>query len=266
VGVCSGLAAKLTDNSRLVGYSKGGALQRKAPLQKENGFKMQKKPLFKLKAGRWQMIVGLLLVALGLATSFQTVSQASDELWGAGTSNVRTDSTDRQMFGKIISTERVAPKLDAAQLKPANGPIIPVRVRIPALKIDTNVESVGLRAGAMDVPSNIWDLGWLNTGAKPGEVGNAVLAGHKDSTRGTAVFWDLHNLAVGDKIYVSDKDGNELTFQVKAKESYFTKDAPLERIFGTTMGKQLNLIGCDGTFIPSIHTYDKRMVIYTELV
>lgn len=227
---------------------------------------MQRKPLFKLKAGRWQTIVGLLLVALGLALSFQTVSQASEELWGGAASNVRTDSTDRQMFGKVISTERIAPSLDASQLKPASGPVIPARVRIPALRIDTNIESVGLRAGAMDVPSNIWDLSWLKTSARPGEIGNAVMAGHKDSTRGTAVFWDLSKLSVGDKIYVSDKDGNELTFQVKAKESYLTKDAPLERIFGSTMGKQLNLIGCDGNFISNLHTYDKRIVIYTELV
>src|SRR5205085_1186906 len=68
------------------------------------------------------------------------------------------------------------------------GPGVPVRLRIPALGLRTSIEPVGLRAGAMDVPTNVWDVGWFQLGPRPGDVGNAVIDGHLDSTTGPAVF------------------------------------------------------------------------------
>ena len=112
--------------------------------------------------------------------------------------------SDIELFGKPIST--VKPQLGAlaTAFQPATGPIVPYRIRIPALGIDTVVESVGVTAsGLMDVPSNIWDAGWLETGAKPGAAGQAIIDGHLDSVRGSAVFSDLRRLQAGDRVYVA---------------------------------------------------------------
>ena len=136
-----------------------------------------------------------------------------------------------------------------AELQPGSGAIVPYRIRIPVLGIDTHIESVGLYKGAMDVPGNIWDTAWLNSGPRPGESGNAVIDGHKDSVAGVAVFWRLSELKAGDKIYVSDRYGWELTFEVNKVASYETAQAPLEQVFGATTDHNLNLITCDGRLI-----------------
>jgi hypothetical protein len=141
-----------------------------------------------------------------------------------------------------------------------------VRLRIPALGLMTAIEPVGLHAGAMDVPTNVWHVGWYHLGPRPGAVGNAVIDGHLDSTTGPAIFLTLHNLRVGDRIYVMDRAGIERTFVVTEMHSYPLAGAPLARIFGPTSGRHLNLITCSGTWQAWEHLYDQRLVVYTRLV
>jgi sortase (surface protein transpeptidase) len=141
-----------------------------------------------------------------------------------------------------------------------------VRLRIPALGLLTAIEPVGLHAGAMDVPTNVWHVGWFHLGPRPGDVGNAVIDGHLDSTTGPAIFLDLHNLHVGDRIYVTDRAGIERGFVVTELHSYSLSDAPLARIFGPTTGRHLNLITCSGTWQARAHLYDQRLVVYTRLL
>ncbi len=185
-----------------------------------------------------------------------------------GSSTIQQGVSDFEMLGKSISAARIerSGQADSAELKPGSGPIVPVRLRIPALGIDADIEEVGLRKGAMDVPGNIWNAGWLNSGPRPGDVGNAVLDGHKDSVHGTAIFWELGKLKAGDKIYVSDQYGYELTFEVSEVQSYANQDVPLARLFGGSAERQLNLVTCDGTFVREQLTYDRRVIVYTHLI
>jgi LPXTG-site transpeptidase (sortase) family protein len=181
-------------------------------------------------------------------------------------STVRPEVSDLAMFGKKLSSQRVTPSLALSQLQPGAGPVVPARLRIPALNIDTNVEGVGLHDGNMDVPNNIWNAGWLNSSVRPGDSGTAVIDGHKDSVNGVAVFWDLGKLKAGDRIYVSDQYGWELTFEVSEVQAYYLASAPTDHIFNSGEGAYLNLITCDGNFIREQHSYDKRLVVYTKLI
>jgi len=117
----------------------------------------------------------------------------------------------------------------------------------------------------MAVPSNYTDVGWYEPGPAPGSPGNAVIAGHLDSTTGPAVFYDLEDLKPGDEIITTSADGQEFRFLVTTSETYNADDAPLERIFGNAINPQLNLITCDGAFDRSVREYDKRLVVYAEL-
>lgn len=117
----------------------------------------------------------------------------------------------------------------------------------------------------MGVPSNYTDVAWYEGGPTPGTPGNAVIAGHLDSTTGPAVFYRLEDLKPGDEIITTTADGLEFRFVVTASETYDVADAPLERIFGNAIRPQLNLITCDGAFDRSIRQYDKRLVVFTEL-
>lgn len=150
----------------------------------------------------------------------------------------------------------------------ADGVGLPVRIIIPTINLNAAIESVGLTAdGSMDVPSNFDDTAWYQLGPRPGESGNAVIAGHVDSAvQGTAVFWNLRNLAPGDGIVVVSDDGTEHHFVVIRMERYDDATAPLNRIFGAADGTHLNLITCDtdSPFDKRIRSYLGSMVVYTD--
>ncbi len=58
----------------------------------------------------------------------------------------------------------------------------PKILSIPKLEVNAEIETVGLdNKGAMDVPKNAMNVAWYNLGPKPGEKGNAVMAGHLDT-------------------------------------------------------------------------------------
>ncbi len=209
-------------------------------------------------------------IAAGLmafATLTSVVGPAGAPLSSApAASHLAARPSDLELFGKPILT--VKPQLGtlATTLQPAKGPITPYRIRIPAIAIDTVVESVGVTArGLMDVPGNIWDAAWLQTGVKPGAPGQAVIDGHLDSVNGSAVFADLHMLKPGDRIYVSDGSGNEVTFAVTTLQVEPLDGFPTLRVFGPAHGRLLNLITCAGQFDPGRRTYDHRLVVFAEL-
>jgi sortase (surface protein transpeptidase) len=146
-------------------------------------------------------------------------------------------------------------------------PARPVTLSIPAIGVGTTVEAVGLDStGNMDVPSGPVTVAWYAYGARPGEAGNAVLAGHVDfQGYGPAVFYRLGQLGPGDIIWVGDEAGPRRRFKVYEVATYRTQDAPLDRIFGVTDEANLNLITCTGAFNSGTGEYDRRLVVYAQL-
>ena len=66
-----------------------------------------------------------------------------------------------------------APKAHEAAVEP------PRRLTIPSIGVDAGSEYVGLTAdGAMGVPKDPSKAAWYSLGPRPGEPGNAVVAGH----------------------------------------------------------------------------------------
>lgn len=231
------------------------------------------RPVLKVTRSNYGLISAAMLIILGATLSLQ-VANAQDpsdsQTDGTNTYTVRPDVSDMDMFGKQLSTQQVNPGLPNLWSRGFsagdNAAATTNRLRIPAIGVDAYIETVGIRNGRIDVPDNIWDAAWFNGSAKPGEIGNAVIDGHKDWVRGTAVFWDLGKLKAGDKIYVSNENGNELTFQITDVQSYANDNLPLDQIFGPTENADLNLITCDGTFVRQQHTYNQRLVVFSQLV
>lgn len=100
---------------------------------------------------------------------------------------------------------------------------------------------------------------------KPGENGNAVIAGHFDHYTGPAIFYHLRKLKSGDKVFLYDDKGTKLVFIVKTVESFKVKEAPLERIFGASPKAHLNLITCAGKFNKKTQEHAQRLVVFTEI-
>lgn len=147
----------------------------------------------------------------------------------------------------------------------------PTRIKIEKLNVDSLIQDVGItRSGKMGTPdgdNKYFDVGWYRYGPRPGEIGNAVIAGHfDDGYKQPAVFYEINKLNIGDEISVSYPDGQVLKFAVTGKEVYSIKDAPLEKIFGQTDSRNLNIITCNGEWSPLTKEYDHRTIIFTELI
>lgn len=93
---------------------------------------------------------------------------------------------------------------------------LPVSVRIRAIGLQTD-RIVGLGrapSGAMEVPAGAATVGLLRNGVTPGEVGAAVLAGHRRLGHARGAFDAVDELQPGDTITVAGEDGEAATFTV----------------------------------------------------
>lgn len=145
-------------------------------------------------------------------------------------------------------------------------PGAPAYLRIPALSVDSAVESVGRTpAGNMGSPTTLTSIAWFNEGPVPGERGSAVVAGHLDSALGrSGVFKNLEALQVGDEVLIETTLGEILRFRVIRTELY-PYDRPPDDLFTRSDGMHLNLITCAGEWLQDRKTYSERLVVYTEL-
>ncbi len=143
---------------------------------------------------------------------------------------------------------------------------LPQRLEIPSIQVNAAVEAVGVDAtNTMQTPSEPFGVAWYKYGARPGQKGNAVVAGHVDYAGiGPVVFWDVRFLKPGAEIFVTDDAGRRWRFLVTALESYHVNDFPGQRVFGQTDETALNLITCNGDFDPITRSYDQRIVAYSK--
>lgn len=215
--------------------------------------------------------IGLTIVFLLLAAS---LTWAAPVMSSAG-----EQRADRSTTSSIIATAtntvttNVAITATAPAIQSSLGSRLvvgeaPVRLQIPTLTIDAMVEAVGRDInGAMDIPAQVDNVAWYAPGYLPGELGNAVIAGHLDRANGApAIFWSIDKLAVGDLIIVTAADGTQYHFAVTQLETYPYDQAPIEAIFGFSLRSQLNLITCKGQWNSGQRNYSNRLVVYSELV
>lgn len=143
---------------------------------------------------------------------------------------------------------------------------LPVRLKIPTLKIDSAIEYLGVTPGGeMDTPKDPNKVAWYKPGKRPGENGSAVITGHSGwKNKKPAVFDHLSKVQIGEKIYVEDETGATITFVVRELKDYHPSyDA--KSIFTSNDGKShLNLITCEGTWNEATKSYSKRLVAFAD--
>jgi hypothetical protein len=151
----------------------------------------------------------------------------------------------------------------AAALAPA-GPR-PVRLRIPAIGVDTGLTSLGLLPdGTLEVPPDGTTAGWYTGSPTPGEPGPAVLAAHVDWQGAEGVFYDLRDLRPGDEVSVDRRDGSAARFTVARVAQYPKDHFPTDDVYGDVASPQLRLITCGGDFDPGARSYRDNIVVYAE--
>ena len=140
---------------------------------------------------------------------------------------------------------------------------LPVRLRIPAIGVDTGLESLGLASDqSIDVPSEPGVAGWWEGGPRPGQVGPAVILGHVDSKTGPAVFFRLDQLERGDEILVDRADGTTARFVVTGQGRYRKVAFPSDLVYYPTLDSELRLVTCGGPYDRAAGTYTENLVVF----
>ena len=163
-----------------------------------------------------------------------------------------------------------APPPAAAEALPAVlAASAPVSLSIPAVRVQTELISLGLRENrSLEVPQDTGNgapASWYNGSPTPGERGPAVVLGHVNSLNGgPGVFADLRGLSVGAEINVSRTDGSIAVFTVDRTATYSKDSFPTLEVYGNTAGSELRLITCDG-YDPATGLFDDNYVVYAKL-
>ncbi|KAB1146730.1 class F sortase [Streptomyces luteolifulvus] len=155
---------------------------------------------------------------------------------------------------------------------PLNGPAplpyaVPDRVRIPSIRVDAPLLSVGLDADgwvAAPPPEDPNLAGWFTGAVSPGEKGTAVVVGHVDNTQGPAVFYGLGALKKGNRVEIPRKDGKTAVFEIYGIEVFAKNNFPGDRVYGSKGSAELRVITCGGGFSKQ-NGYDGNVVAFARL-
>lgn len=171
--------------------------------------------------------------------------------------------------GQLDPPTSTAPTGASAAKAAPLAPSPPVRLRIPALGIDTPVNPIGLNPdGTLAVPQpgpHLNQAAWFKNSPTPGQPGASIIEGHVDSVEGESVFWKLGSIKLGDQIIVDRTDGTRLVFTVKAVRDYSKSRFPTMAVYGGNLSQPtLRLITCSD-FDPAIHHHTGDEVVYAHL-
>ncbi|GAA2773049.1 class F sortase [Streptomyces showdoensis] len=191
------------------------------------------------RRGAWGVVAVVLLIGVHLLRG--------------GTDALRADGPPQPLAAAAPDTAGAVP---AAVPDAAPGPLPaspPVRVRVPALRVDAPVARVGLDAdGWIEAPPPRERAlaGWFTGAVTPGERGTAVVVGHVDTPEGRGVFYDLGALAKGRQVEIARADGRTAVFTVYGIELVPKDGFPAARVYGSTGLPELRLITCGGPYAP----------------
>jgi len=236
-------------------------------------------PVEPAKTKRREYLVLAALVLLGLAVALGTVGivLAADGVegpvvastassWAAGSGEPpSTSSANTQVSttSSLASSTTLSETTTTIYVHPIPQP---VRIVIPAIRVDAKVIPVGLlENGDMEVPP-FGLAGWYKLGPAPGASGPAVIVAHVDSKKGPDVFYNLKELKPGDEIMVYGEDGDLAVFAMDSKEQELKTDLPVDRIWNNTKEPVIRLITCAGEFNRKTGHYLSNLIVYGHLV
>jgi len=171
--------------------------------------------------------------------------------------------------GSILTREDLANRGTGV---PGRGDFAGERLLIPAIGVDApfSYKVVGLD-GQMPNPDSWDDVAyydfsqWPNMGGLPDKGGNVVLAGHVDYiNHGPAVFWRLHELAIGDTVTIRQAGGAEVSYKIEFNKVLELDDADWSAIVSATADESITIITCGGEF--EAGHYNNRQIVWGRRV
>lgn len=156
--------------------------------------------------------------------------------------------------------------------EPARGDFKGTRLIIPSINVNAEFSYKEVPTnGVMPNPNGPTDVAYYDfglhpcCGGLPGAGGNVVLAGHVDYiNHGPAVFWDLHNLRLGDRVQIQMEDGSIIEYAIEFNKYIEVGDADWSSIVAGTAEESITLITCGGEF--SAGHYTQRQIVWGRRV
>ena len=196
-------------------------------------------------------LAGLAVALIMVLAGAQPEAAARPEP-AAGTSGGSPTSIAAEKF----TSTRTYPKVAA-----------PVRLRIPALHVDSRLDRLGLHTdGSVAVPKRTDVAGWYEGGPRPGQEGPAVILGHVDSREGPGVFIDLAIVRPGALVRVDRADGSTVTFRITHVSRVPKTQFPTDLVYAPTLDPTLRLVTCGGTFDRTRGSYRDNVIAFADLV
>lgn len=160
---------------------------------------------------------------------------------------------------------RLAPTALPTEAPPALSPtpVSPPRLVIPYLKLDRDVERVGIANGTWDLEHLGDEVGWLaTTGEHPGDDLAVVLVGHVTTAPGTyGPFAGIGQLVYDEQI-VYRWAGHDYVYAVRGQSR--ADEADVQRLY-VPDGNQLLLVTCSSFDYFSM-LYTRRLIITAEWI
>lgn len=213
-------------------------------------------------------VMVLLFSAFVSIQSFMTNKQAKDQIATLGQNATKDDQGVTEGTGDEPSEEEISEAaLSAYQVKNPNDPRY---IRIPELGVLARVKNLGIdKNGAVDAPWNIYDAGWYNGSARPGNsFGSSLVLGHVSGWTGPGVFKNINRLVPGSQFEIEKGNGEKITYSVTKTEQIPLDQVNMAKILGTEVAGQhdMKLMTCSGKYNKETKTYEDRFVVYAEVV
>lgn len=146
------------------------------------------------------------------------------------------------------------------------APDLPKYISAPAIGITkARVVRLGvMKDGAIATPDNIFDTGWYNGSAKPGQPGAMFIYGHVSSWTADGVFYNLHRLRPGDLITITRGDDVVFSYRVVTSKVYPYTDVDMSQVLSPVEAGQpgLSLMTCTGSVIKGTSDFSERLVVF----
>lgn len=144
----------------------------------------------------------------------------------------------------------------------------PRLLRIPTLGLQARVYPVQADLnGDPLTTSNIYDVGWLSSGAKPGETGAALFNGYVAGSTKNGSLVNITSMSVGDIVQVEKGDGKVMNFKVVKSQQFAADKVDMKAATSSAIpGKPgLNIVTNTGRFDVRNNKFEPRTVVFTVL-
>jgi sortase (surface protein transpeptidase) len=154
--------------------------------------------------------------------------------------------------------------------KYAVPPTYPKYITIPTIGVsETRIIRLGLISdGSIAVPNNIYDTGWYDGSARPGQRGAMFIYGHVSSWTANGVFFTLKKLQPGASVKITRGDNKTYTYHVVSTKIYPYNHVDMSQVLAPVNPDKpgLNLMTCTGQIIKGTSEFNERLVVFTSLV